>query len=212
MSNKTPFFLPATGNVLLAVSVFAVFSILVALNYENMASYSTHVAIKTVKLENNQSTPHLDMIRPGFENHTIPFKDIEWNNDNTLKVTFGGGKSFSDHFGDIPNFDYANTFSANQTFAWRCIEQPGYTHLGFYKYLGTDILHGDHVILLWHYEGKTRYPMHCNYPDLIMNSVDLVDYDYASILGTLSKHEPDIYKNLIMAGSSNLKHLSNAGR
>jgi len=49
--------------------------------------------------------------------------------------------------------------------------------LGFYKHLGVTTILDDEYLLLWHFEGETQKPLPCNYPDVIINSVDVIDVE-----------------------------------
>ena len=174
------------------ISIVVVSSMLIALNAEDMYYYFTYVhPIKTVEISDAVSIPHADPFKIDIDeqNNPIPIKTVEYiAEDNSVNITFGGGKSFSKHFGDIPDFTYTQNFNLNQTFVFRCDERHDFTFLGFYKYLGIYMINGDPAILFWHYEGHTYSPLTCNYPKIIMDSIDLVDYDYASISDALLKH------------------------
>ena len=179
------------------ISIAVVSSMLITLNSENMYNYFTYVSpIKTVKISDASGPPHVDTIKIGNnQNHVIPIKTIKHiAKDDSLTVTFGGGKSFSKHFGDIPDFTYTHNFNLNQTFVFRCVEHHDFTFLGFYKYLGVYRIYDEPYILFWHYEGKTQRPLTCNYPKIIIDSIDLVDYDYASIIDVLLEHPAGFYE------------------
>ena len=163
------------------VSVIVVFAILVVLNFENMYNYYTYVSpIQNIKILDVPG-PHGDPFKiTDKQNIAIPIKNIEYiAENNTITVTFGGGKSFSDSFGDIPAFSHVQNFHVNQTFAFRCVEYPDFTFLGFYKYLGIHVVFQELRIILWHYEGETHRPMPCDYPEIITHSIDLVDHDHS---------------------------------
>ena len=179
------------------ISIVIVSSMLVALNSENMYNYFTYVVpIKSFKISEVLSPHHLDVFKiGGDQRHPLPVKTIEHvTENNSITVTYGGGSSSSKHFGNIPDFAHVQNFNLNQTFVFRCAESAGFTFLEFYKYLGVYMIHDKPYIHLWHYGGKTQMPMPCNYSDVITHSVDLVDYDYASIIDAVSEHPSDFYE------------------
>lgn len=176
----------------LVISVIAVFCILIALNVDDIYHYLVYVnPIKTVIISDEAGPPHVDAFKIGInaQNNTLPFKDVEFIAENqSINVTFGSGESFSRYFGETANFTHTQNFKPSQTFVFHCDERQDSTFLGFYKYLGLYMIHGDPTILFWHYEGHTQRPLTCEYPEIIINSVDLVDYDYASIIDALAEH------------------------
>lgn len=140
-----------------------------------MYNHATYVApLQNIMLL--EETSHVDSIKiPDNTEGPVPLKKIEYLDDGTMTVIFGGGTS--PVYPDIPNFTYVHNFQVNQTFAFRCIEKNDYTFLGFYKYLGTTTIFDDAYLLLWHVEGETPKPIPCNYPEIIVNSIDVLDVE-----------------------------------
>lgn len=161
------------------ISIMMVFSLLIVLNFENMANYYTYVnPIQNTKIADGFSYPELFKTH-GKQYHAIPIRTIEYiAKNNTINVVFGGGKSSSVNYDDIHAFSHTQNFHVNQTFAFRCIEHHNYTYLEFYKYVDTRILFDNQYIILWHMIGETHRPMPCNYPEVIIHSIDLVDQDH----------------------------------
>ena len=161
------------------ISVIVVFSLLVALHFENMYNYYIYVnPIQSAKIFDE--FPHPEIIKTsGEQRHAIPIHAIEYvTENNTITVTFGGGKSFSENYDSIPTFSYTQNFHVNQTFAFRCIERHDFTYLEFYKYLGIRMIFGEPRIVLWYIAGETHRTMPCNYPEVIVHSIDLIDHDH----------------------------------
>ena len=144
-----------------------------------MYIYYTYVnPIQNTKIFDDFSYPEIFKTY-GKQHLAIPIHAIEHvAENNTITVTFGGGKSSSENYDDISVFSYVQNFHVNQTFAFRCIEHQDFTYLEFYKYLGTRIIFDIQYIILWHYIGETHRPMPCNYPEIIIHSIDLVDHDH----------------------------------
>ena len=167
------------SNKLLIIGVILVATTLIPLSFESLYNYSMYVAlIKNVDLLETEPIAHVDAIPLDEDTRgPAPLEKFEYNKeDETLTVTFSGGhvntigKTIT-----IPDFKYTQNFQINQTFAFRCIEFEDNTFVGFYKFLGVEKIRDEDHILLWHYEGETRNLMQCNYPEIIKNSIDLVD-------------------------------------
>jgi hypothetical protein len=162
---------------LLILGIVLVFAVLVPLTYEPLYNYSTYyIPIKNVKLYEIESLFHIDHIKisQDLDKMSVPLERMQYNeHGNSLDVIFTGGHN--EVYPGIPSFDYELNVKQNQTFVFRCVENSTNTFLGFYKFLGTQMIYGDNHILLWHYEGETKRPMTCNYPEIIINSIDLVD-------------------------------------
>lgn len=140
-----------------------------------MQDFTTYVApIQNIKLL--EKSAHVDLVKlPDMQEGPIPLKNFEYMDDGSITVTFGGGNS--PVYPAITSFAHKQNFQVNQTFAFRCLEKDDSTFLGFYKYLGTTTAFDDEYLLLWHFEGETQKPLPCNYPDVIINSVDVVDIE-----------------------------------
>lgn len=172
-------FFVATAVWILIISIIVIFSLLVALNFEGMYNHYTYAnPIQNTKIFDD--FPYPEILNTHGEQHlAIPIRAIEHvAGNNTMTVMFGGGKSSSENYADIPAFSYVQNFHVNQTFAFRCIEHHDFTYLEFYKYLGTRIIFDEPRIILWYFAGETHRPMPCNYPEVIVHSIDPVDHDH----------------------------------
>jgi len=165
------------NSILLIIGITLIFAILIPINFESLYNYSTYIVpIKNVILLESEPIAHIDAVKLETNRASpIPLKNFTINDDNTLTVSFHGGADPNGFNPTIPDFDYNSTFQINQTFAFRCLVLEENTFLGFYKYLGTQIIHDEKYILLWHYEGETQNLMPCDYPQIIANSIDLID-------------------------------------
>lgn len=166
------------SNKLFFLNVITVFAVLLLLTFESMYNYATYtVPIKHVKIFDEHA--HVDRIKLDDQQEgPIPLKKFEYvEKDNSLTVHFGGGSSNVEVFDDIPDFSYVENFQVNQTFAFRCVAENEHTFLGFYKYIGTTEIFNEKYLLLWHFEGETPKQVPCNYPEIIINSIDVVDAD-----------------------------------
>jgi len=163
------------SNLLLVISVLIVGVILISINYTSLYIYATYVVpIQNITLL--EKTSHVDSIKiPDQSEGPVPLKKFEHLEDGSITVTFGGGSS--QVYPDIPSFTHVQNFQVNQTFAFRCLEKDDFTFLGFYKYLGTTTIYDDTFLLLWHVEGETQKPIPCGYPEIIINSGDVLDLE-----------------------------------
>ena len=87
---------------------------------------------------------------------------------DTITVTFKGGTHPVTMERAI--FEHVETYSVNESFAFRCDESEGGSYLAFYGYLGVEKKNGTDYLRLLHYDGTTREPMPCVYPNVIIHS------------------------------------------
>lgn len=166
------------SNKLFFLGVITVFAVLLPLTFESMYNYATYTAsIGHVKILYESS--HVDPVKPDDQQEgPIPLKKFEYvEKDNSVTIHFGGGSSKVEVYDDIPDFSYVKNFQVNQTFAFRCVAENDHTFLGFYKYIGTTTIFDEKYLLLWHFEGEAPKQIPCNYPEIIINSIDVVDVD-----------------------------------
>ncbi len=174
IGSTNPFFI--MNNWLLVLAIILAAGISLALSYESVYNYSTYVVpIKNVNFLDDEPTAHIDSIKIGDENkEPIPIDKFEYiEEDNSLTIYFIGGPNGP--YPAIPDFNYQQNLQKNQTLVFRCVEDEDFSYLGFYKFLGVDIIDDEAYILLWHFDGETNNRMPCNYPEVISNSIDLVD-------------------------------------
>ena len=164
-------------------TVAAAVAILALLGYSVIYPYVAFTVTIKNSISTDPSFAHLDLIPVGTPSHPdlIPvgtptdsffMKEISHNElDDSLTITFNG--TYVDGSGRSKFFEYVNSYPVNSTFAFRCVEDPDITYLGFYKYLGTTDAEGRTYIQFWHYDAETRGPMPCVYPEVLAYSVNV---------------------------------------
>ena len=101
--------------------------------------------------------------------HPYTIEDIEHDPRNgDITVTFKGG--IHPVTRERVNFEHVETYSVNESFAFRCDEFEDKSYLVFYGYLGVEKRNGTDYLRLQHYDGTTHEPMPCVYPDVIIHS------------------------------------------
>lgn len=112
---------------------------------------------------------HMDDVPVTQTNHPYPIDDIMHNQeDDTITVTFRGGThpvTFHE-----TEFEHVETYSVNESFAFRCDESESGAYLVFYGYQGVTVKNDTAYLRLWHYDGTTQEYMPCVYPDVIIHS------------------------------------------
>ena len=112
---------------------------------------------------------HMDHVPITQTNHPYPIDGIMYNpEDDTVTVTFRG--SINPATSKESNFEHVETYSINESFAFRCDESENSAYLVFYGYRGTMVSNDIAHLRLWHYDGTTQEYMRCVYPDVIIHS------------------------------------------
>ncbi len=154
--------------------VIAAAAILALLGYNTIYIHDTFtIPIKT-SISTDPSFAHLDLVPIDTPTHPYFMKEVLHNElDGSLTITFNG--TYVDGSGRSKFFEYANNYPINSTFAFGCTEGRGQdaTYLSFYKYLGTADMEGKKYIRFWHYDGETRSPMPCAYPEVLAYSINV---------------------------------------
>ena len=137
-----------------------------------MALELYHYAYFEMPIKNavpSEGYAHMDYIPITQTNHPYPIDDITYNpGDDTIIVTFKGGiHPVTSQYAD---FEHVETYSMNESFAFRCDESEDDSYLVFYGYQGVTVKNGTTHLRLWHYDGTTQEYMPCVYPDVIISS------------------------------------------
>ena len=112
---------------------------------------------------------HMDNVPVTQTNHPYPIDDITYNPENdTITVTFRGG--ISPVTSQETHFEHVETYSVDESFAFRCDEYENGAYLVFYGYRGMTVNNDTAHLRLWHYDGTTQEYMSCIYPDVIIHS------------------------------------------
>lgn len=161
------------NNKIFIISIILVAGILILFSYESLHNYVTYI----VPLKNTTSTdeyPHMDSVLVNGTKYPFAIKSIQHHEeDDSITVTFGN--VYHENFADVPEFSYTKNFQVNQSFAFSCKVFEPTTYLEFYKYYGTEIINGEKNFMFWHYDAETIQAMPCNYPDVLINSIDVID-------------------------------------
>ena len=112
---------------------------------------------------------HVDLVPVAQTVHPYTIEDITHDPiSDAITVTFKGGTHPVTRERVV--FEYVETYSVNESFAFRCDESEGGSYLVFYGYLGVERKNGTDYMRLLHYDGTTHGLMPCIYPDVIIHS------------------------------------------
>ena len=109
-----------------------------------------------------------DAVYP-FAIHKITYNE----SDESVAIIFSGRDS-PEHFKIDQKFTHEETLYIDQSFIFHCKEYDDHTLLSVFKYVGTEIVDGETSVSFLHYEGNTKTPMPCIYPDVIIHSIDIL--------------------------------------
>ena len=112
---------------------------------------------------------HVDLVPVTQPVHPYTIEAITHDpKNNAITVTFKGGAHPVTQERVV--FEQVETYSVNESFAFRCDESEDGSYLVFYGYLGVEKKNGTDYLRLLHYDGTTHEPMPCVYPDVIIHS------------------------------------------
>ena len=163
--------------------VALIFVILLAADFGNIYGYIAYVApMKTAVFE--PGAAHYDRI-PVNGSH-MSMKAVALQDDGAVRVEFGQNdyKLYSRHlqprvYEPIPRFSHSDIFQINDTFAVICIKRQDSdpTSIGMVKYLGPSRVDGETLLFFWHESATLSSDMHCDYPQIIIHSLNLWDLE-----------------------------------
>lgn len=125
------------------------------------------IPIKNVVL--SEGYAHVDLVPVTQPVHPYTIEDITHDpRSDTITVTFKGGTHPVTKERVV--FEHVETYSINESFVFWCDDSEGGSYLAFYGYLGVEKKNGTDYLRLLHYDGITREPMSCVYPNVIIHS------------------------------------------
>ena len=160
----TPFFLFNREILLLVGGGVAV--VLIAVSVQQSYNYAYfEIPIKNAVLAEEFS--YIIHVPVDQVVHPRPIESIIHNpEDDTITVAFREGF----HRVASHEADFVETYSVNESFAFRCYESENVTYLTFFGYKGIAIKNGTEYLRLLHYDGITQEYMQCAYPEVIIHS------------------------------------------